>query len=60
MVKQALAAGKHVLSEKPVGPTLAAAQELLGWLRVQPSTPLWAVEENYRWQLIFHSLLCDQ
>lgn len=55
-VKQALAAGKHVLSEKPIAKDTATAQDLIAW-HVQLSSssssssspaPLWAVGENYR------------
>ena len=42
-------AGKHVLSEKPVAPTLEQAQQLLAFYRSLPSpAPLWCVGENYR------------
>jgi len=41
-------AGKHVLSEKPIAPTIASACELLQLSR--PLPPLWGVAENYRFQ----------
>lgn len=54
VVQQALAAGKHVISEKPVGATVAAARELMAayeQLATAPRPrPLWAVAENYRYQ----------
>ena len=48
VTKRALAAGKHVLSEKPAGPTLIAAKEMLHWVSLLPDPPLWCVEENFR------------
>jgi predicted dehydrogenase len=49
VVQAALRAGKHVLSEKPVAPTLAQAEQLLAFHRSLPQpAPIWAVAENYR------------
>ncbi|PYH41616.1 60S ribosomal eL32 domain-containing protein [Aspergillus saccharolyticus JOP 1030-1] len=50
-IKQALSAGKHVLSEKPIAKDLATAQELLQWYEANVDTTktLWAVAENYRY-----------
>ncbi|OJJ97141.1 hypothetical protein ASPACDRAFT_33290 [Aspergillus aculeatus ATCC 16872] len=50
-IKQALTAGKHVLSEKPIAKDLATAQELLQWytVNIDTSKTLWAVAENYRY-----------
>ncbi|OJJ65063.1 hypothetical protein ASPSYDRAFT_39863 [Aspergillus sydowii CBS 593.65] len=51
-IKQALAAGKHVLSEKPIAKDLATAQDLLSWYNnganVDKSKTFWGVAENYR------------
>ncbi|OJJ51221.1 hypothetical protein ASPZODRAFT_12059 [Penicilliopsis zonata CBS 506.65] len=49
-IKQALTAGKHVLSEKPIAKDLATAQELVQWYHATIDThcTLWAVAENYR------------
>jgi len=50
IIRQALLAGKHVLSEKPIGPTIAAAQELIAFYDALPSPkPIWAVGENFRY-----------
>ncbi|KAK3361533.1 oxidoreductase-like protein [Lasiosphaeria ovina] len=51
VVQKALAAGKHVLSEKPVAGDLAAARELIAWYAALPSAParpIFAVAENFR------------
>lgn len=45
MVESALAAGKHVISEKPVAPTVAIGRELLGKVGDQ----VWMVAENWRY-----------
>ncbi|GAB4813843.1 hypothetical protein N2152v2_000889 [Parachlorella kessleri] len=55
VTKRALAAGKHVLSEKPAGPTLIAAKEMLHWVDLLPDPPLWCVEENFRSEPAFLS-----
>lgn len=47
LVRQALSAGKHVLSEKPIAPDLQTAKDLLAFAQSQPSV-LWAVGENMR------------
>jgi len=53
-IKQALLAGKHVLSEKPIAPTLAAAEELIAWYRSSlPGSTIWAVAENFRYLATF-------
>lgn len=49
VVRKAIAAGKHVLSEKPVAGDVAGAKELLAWYEgVEGVRPLWAVAENWR------------
>lgn len=51
-IKQALLAGKHVLSEKPVAKDIATAQELLAWYRSNSDSgrvrATWGVAENFR------------
>ncbi|KAL3455861.1 hypothetical protein BJX64DRAFT_297162 [Aspergillus heterothallicus] len=52
LIKKALAAGKHVMSEKPIAPDVETAEELIEYhdrLAQQQSKPvLWAVGENFR------------
>lgn len=50
-IRQALLAGKHVLSEKPIAKDVATARELLEWYRANIDTNkvIWAVGENYRY-----------
>ncbi|EWC48565.1 hypothetical protein DRE_01787 [Drechslerella stenobrocha 248] len=52
-IQKALLAGKHVLSEKPVGKDLAAANELIRWKRKHAPTPIWSVAENFRYWKTF-------
>lgn len=48
-MRQALAAGKVVLSEKPAGPTVAAVKEVLDWMQASGiPAARWSVQENYR------------
>lgn len=49
-IRKALLAGKHVLSEKPIGPTVKDAKDLIKWYRatVKPEIT-WAVAENFRY-----------
>ncbi len=51
-VEMALAAGKHVISEKPIAPTLAAAQPLLD-LHARHADQVWMVGENWRYEESF-------
>ncbi|THC90024.1 hypothetical protein EYZ11_010511 [Aspergillus tanneri] len=50
-IRQAIAAGKHVLSEKPIAKDMATAQDLLSWYEanVGRTKTLWAVAENFRY-----------
>ncbi|MCC7448988.1 MAG: Gfo/Idh/MocA family oxidoreductase [Anaerolineae bacterium] len=50
VVEQALQAGKHVISEKPVAPDVAAGRALLA---AQPSDKVWMVAENFRYEEAF-------
>jgi len=48
LVKRALRAGKHVLSEKPIANDTTTARELLEFHATQARGTLWGVSENYR------------
>lgn len=55
-VEKALAAGKHVLSEKPIAPTVEEGSRLLAFYRtvLQQKDPLcWMVGENWRYEEAF-------
>ncbi|OQE44210.1 hypothetical protein PENCOP_c002G06062 [Penicillium coprophilum] len=54
-IKNALLAGKHVLSEKPIAKDVATAQELLKWYKseIDTSKVFWAVAENFRYMTKF-------
>ncbi|KAF2825755.1 NAD(P)-binding protein [Ophiobolus disseminans] len=48
-IKKALAAGKHVLAEKPIAKDVATAQELLKWAKDSSNTnATYTVAENFR------------
>jgi predicted dehydrogenase len=51
-VAQALAAGKHVVSEKPIAPTSGEAQALIDLHRRHPEK-VWMVAENWRYEEAF-------
>lgn len=47
-VKKALAAGKHVLSEKPIAKDVEAAQDLIRFHEKTAAKSIWLVAENFR------------
>ncbi len=51
-IVRALDAGKHVLSEKPIAPTVAQGRELLAKATHHPQT-VWMVGENWRYEAAF-------
>lgn len=48
IIRKALAAGKHVLSEKPIAPDAATAMSLIRDHEALATKPIWAVAENFR------------
>jgi predicted dehydrogenase len=48
VIKRAIAAGKHVLSEKPIAKDVETAEELIRWYEEQHCEKLWSVGENFR------------
>ncbi len=50
-ILRSLQAGKHVLSEKPIAPTVAAGEALVA--RCPQAGPLWMVGENWRYEDAF-------
>ena len=47
-IKKAIEAGKHVLSEKPVGKDIETAAGLINWYKHQKREVIWSVGENFR------------
>ncbi|GKZ35545.1 hypothetical protein AbraIFM66950_006208 [Aspergillus brasiliensis] len=53
LIRKALAAGKHVLSEKPIAPDIQTARELMSYHQQHARNVLWSVAENFRfWQSV--------
>jgi predicted dehydrogenase len=52
-VAAALDSGKHIISEKPIAPTVAAGKRLLEQYRAAPSRAVWMVAENWRYEPAF-------
>lgn len=52
VVARALAAGKHVVSEKPIAPDVMAGRKLLNLHRARPDQ-VWMVAENWRYEAAF-------
>ena len=48
LIKKALSAGKHVLSEKPIAEDVGTAERLIEWYRSTRREELWSVAENFR------------
>jgi predicted dehydrogenase len=51
-VDMSLAAGKHVISEKPIAPTVAEGRRLLSIYEHHPDQ-VWMVAENWRYEEVF-------
>lgn len=58
IVRKALAAGKHVLSEKPVGPDVASGRELINEYNTtyKPKGLVWRIAENYEFEPAYHAV----
>lgn len=48
IIKRAIQAGKHVLSEKPIAKDVKTAVQLLEWYREVDREEIWSVGENFR------------
>lgn len=48
VIKRAITAGKHVLSEKPVAKDVETAEQLIRWYKESDFEAIWSVGENFR------------
>ena len=48
VIKRAIAAGKHVLSEKPIAKDVQEAVQLIRWFNDRAQGEVWSVGENFR------------
>ena len=48
VIKKAIDAGKHVLSEKPIAKDVETAARLIKWYKHQKREAIWSVGENFR------------
>lgn len=48
VIKAAIEAGKHVLSEKPIAKDIETAARLIRWYEHQIREEIWSVGENFR------------
>ena len=48
VIKKAIEAGKHVLSEKPIGKDIETAARLTKWFKHVKREEIWSVGENFR------------
>ena len=48
VIKEAIEAGKHVLSEKPIAEDIETAVRLIKWYKHQNQEAIWSVGENFR------------
>ena len=48
LIRKTLAAGKHVLSEKPIAEDVKTAETLIEWYRRAQRKEIWSVAENFR------------
>ncbi|CAF9943289.1 MAG: hypothetical protein ALECFALPRED_010992 [Alectoria fallacina] len=48
VIKEAIEAGKHVLSEKPIAKDIETAAHLIRWYKHQRREEIWSVGENFR------------
>lgn len=55
VVMRALRAGKHVISEKPIAPTIEEARENIEAYRALNNGAVWNIAENFRYEDVFEA-----